>query len=110
MLRQRRARETTSATEGRETEDARRRALSQASARASTAFPVDGSRRKKMAKRKGSSASGPRGRKKAAKEGRDAKTSEGGGVEDECDQLRREFCSLEEKRAKLLEKEHKLEV
>ena len=62
-----------------------------------------------MAKRKGSSASGPRGRKKAAKEGRDAKTLEGGGVEDECDQLRREFYSLEEKRAKLLEKEHKLE-
>ena len=63
-----------------------------------------------MAKRKGPSTSRPRGRKKAAKEGRDAKTSEGGGVEDECDQLRREFYSLEEKRAKLLEKEHKLEV
>ena len=62
-----------------------------------------------MAKRKGSSASGPRGRKKAAREGSDTKASESGGVEDECAQLRREIPALQGKRAELSEKQSKLE-
>ena len=63
-----------------------------------------------MAKRKGPSTSSPRARKKAAKEGRNAKEAERGADDKKFDQLRRKFCSLEGKRTKLLEKEHTLEV
>jgi len=62
-----------------------------------------------MAKRKGSSASGPRGRKKAAREGSDTKNSESGGAVDECNQVRCEVRALEGERAKLSEKQRKLE-
>ena len=42
----------------------------------SAGFPVDASERRKMAKREGSSASGPRTRSKAAEEGREAREAE----------------------------------
>ena len=60
-----------------------------------------------MAKRKGS----PVSRESASSSQRDneAKTSEGG-VEDECDQLRREIHALEGKRAELEKKERRLKV
>ena len=70
---------------------------------------VGASRRRKMAKRKGSSASGPRGRKKAAREGIDTKNSESGGAVDECNHVRCEVRALEGERAKLSEKQRKLE-
>ena len=62
-----------------------------------------------MAKRKGPSTSRPRARNKAAKEGTEARTSEGGGVVDECDQLRSEVRALGGERAKLSGKELELE-
>ena len=54
-----------------------------------------------MAKREGSSTSGPRPKSKAAKEGREAKIIAERGVEDECDQLRCEFRALRKEKAKL---------
>ena len=72
---------------------------------------VRSSQRGKMAKRKGSSTSRPRTRSKAAKERREAKTSETGVEEDDKEfrQLTQEFSQLEGKRAKLSSKQHKLE-
>jgi len=61
-----------------------------------------------MAKRKRSTASGPRTRSKAAKERREANTSERG-VDDTFPQLTREFRQFDGKRAKLSEKELELE-
>ena len=60
--------------------------------------------RRKMAKRKGSPASGSRSRSKAAKEGSKAETSERG-VDEKFQQLREEFRPLAEKHAKIWEQE-----
>ena len=62
-----------------------------------------------MAKRKGPSTSRPRARAKAAEEGSGARTSEGGGVEAACDQLRCEVLALEGERAKVSEQHRELE-
>ena len=62
-----------------------------------------------MAKRKGPSTSRPRARSKATKEGSEARTSEGGCVEDECGQLRCEVRALGGERAKVSEKQRELE-
>ncbi len=69
-------------------------------------FSVDASQRGKTAKRKGSSVdSGPRTRNKVAKEGSEEKTIAEHGVEDECDQLRREYRALERERFNFSEEE-----
>ena len=57
--------------------------------------------KKRVAKRKGPSTSGPRTRSKAAKEGSEAKIISEHCVEDECDQLRCEFRALKKEQAKL---------
>ena len=64
-----------------------------------------------MAKRKGSSTSRPRTRSKAAKERREANTSETGvdGDDKEFRQLTQEFLQHDGKGAKLSSKQHKLE-
>ena len=73
-------------------------------------FSVDASQRGKTAKRKGSSVdSGPRTRSKVAKEGSEEKTIAEHGVEDECDQLRREYRALERERFDFSEEEFYLE-
>ena len=74
--RQRRARETTFATEGRRPRTRDGGPHFQASERATTVFLVATSERRKMAKREGSSSSRPRARKKAAREGREVREAE----------------------------------